>query len=76
MSKATALFAVALLLFVSLTHAARPEPSLPTHSPSKTQPAGLDSVESCDGVGEEECAIRRALADAHTDYIYTQDKQP
>lgn len=31
--------------------------------------------ESCEGVGEEECLMRRTLA-AHTDYIYTQKQKP
>ncbi|XP_024978392.1 uncharacterized protein LOC112515717 [Cynara cardunculus var. scolymus] len=32
--------------------------------------------ESCEGVGKEECLMRRTLVDAHLDYIYTQDKNP
>lgn len=31
--------------------------------------------ESCEGVGEEECLMRRTLA-AHIDYIYTQKNNP
>lgn len=31
--------------------------------------------ESCEGVGEDECLMRRTLA-AHTDYIYTQKQKP
>jgi len=30
---------------------------------------------SCEGLGEEECLMRRTLA-AHTDYIYTQKNNP
>ncbi|XP_077215623.1 phytosulfokines 3-like [Tasmannia lanceolata] len=67
MSK-NSLFVVALFLLLSLSYAARPEP--------KTQQEGfgsenLDANEVCEGVGEEECLMRRTLV-AHTDYIYTQ----
>ena len=31
--------------------------------------------ETCGGVGEEECLMRRTLA-AHLDYIYTQNHKP
>lgn len=31
--------------------------------------------ESCKGIGEEECLMRRTLA-AHLDYIYTQKENP
>ncbi|XP_010273404.1 PREDICTED: phytosulfokines [Nelumbo nucifera] len=75
MSKATALFVVALLLFVSLTQAARPEPTLPNDSVVNTQPGDDADVHvdvTCDGIGEDECLMRRTLT-AHTDYIYTQD---
>lgn len=29
------------------------------------------AVEDCEGIGEDECLMRRTLT-AHTDYIYTQ----
>ena len=32
-------------------------------------------AESCEGLGEEECLMRRTLA-AHVDYIYTQKHKP
>ncbi|TKY51051.1 Phytosulfokines 3 [Spatholobus suberectus] len=35
----------------------------------------LDVEETCDGIGEEECLMRRTLV-AHTDYIYTQKHNP
>ncbi|KAL5194970.1 Phytosulfokines 3 [Glycine soja] len=35
----------------------------------------LDVEETCDGIGEEECLMRRTLV-AHTDYIYTQKHKP
>ncbi|XP_077233883.1 phytosulfokines-like [Tasmannia lanceolata] len=80
MSKNT-LLSIALLFLFSLSYAARHEPLHPTDSPQKTQHGGfgeenLDANEGCEGVGEEECLMRRTLV-AHTDYIYTQgNKNP
>lgn len=39
------------------------------------QETEADTVEeeSCKGIGEEECLIRRSDLVAHTDYIYTQN---
>ncbi|XP_042495740.1 phytosulfokines-like [Macadamia integrifolia] len=77
----TTLFLVALILFASLTcTAARPDPALPNDSLVKTKHANpvaknADELESCDGIGKEECLMRRSL-NAHTDYIYTQDANP
>nr|XP_043627247.1 phytosulfokines-like [Erigeron canadensis] len=34
----------------------------------------MTKEEICEG--DEECLMRRTLADAHLDYIYTQNKQP
>ncbi|KAM5578818.1 hypothetical protein ABKV19_008902 [Rosa sericea] len=70
----------ALLLFLSLTSTAREMPSSPDVSTMKVQPedAQVEKVmaeESCEGVGEEECLMRRTLA-AHIDYIYTQKNNP
>ena len=31
--------------------------------------------ENCEGLGEDECLMRRTLA-AHIDYIYTQKEKP
>ncbi|CAH1413391.1 unnamed protein product [Lactuca virosa] len=72
MSKATALFLLlSLLLFSSsLSSASRPEPTT-TRTPSKD----VEIEEGCDGVGEEECMMRRTLV-AHLDYIYTQKANP
>lgn len=33
-----------------------------------------DAEENCDGIGEDECLLRRTL-EAHTDYIYTQNNK-
>ncbi|XP_065873440.1 phytosulfokines 3-like [Euphorbia lathyris] len=73
--KVVSLFLVALLLCSSgLTFAGRPQPAFSNGSTVKSQNQGVEA-ESCDGVGEEECLMRRTLA-AHTDYIYTQNHNP
>ncbi|KAL6573071.1 hypothetical protein OROHE_002547 [Orobanche hederae] len=73
MSKAT-IFFIAALLFFSLCSAARPDPT----SRNKVSDAGNENEEaqvdeSCHGVGEDECFMRRSL-DAHIDYI--SEKKP
>ncbi|KAL6209981.1 hypothetical protein ACLB2K_020919 [Fragaria x ananassa] len=74
----------ALLLFLSITSTAREMPSSsPDVTTMKVQHEGLKDAEvekvmaeeSCEGVGEEECLMRRTLA-AHIDYIYTQKNNP
>ncbi|GLU09022.1 hypothetical protein SLE2022_259020 [Rubroshorea leprosula] len=63
-----------LLLFFGLTSASRSEPLYSgVTSPVITQHEEVQAEESgCDdGVGEEECLIRRTLT-AHIDYVYTQ----
>ncbi|PIA29479.1 hypothetical protein AQUCO_06000083v1 [Aquilegia coerulea] len=80
MAKLTSLFFIVLLLCFTLSFAARPNPDH-KDSQSKTQHAaiakdkGVKVDESCEGMGEEDCLMRRTLA-AHTDYIYTQDADP
>ncbi|XAR52946.1 hypothetical protein NMG60_11021288 [Bertholletia excelsa] len=78
MSKLRALFTV-VLLFFAITCSARREPSFHNVTTVETQhvDVGVDQTDdSCVGVGEEECLMRRTLA-AHLDYIYTQkQKQP
>ncbi|KAJ8640768.1 hypothetical protein MRB53_017462 [Persea americana] len=75
MSKSTLL--PTLFLLFSLTIASRPGTALGGRNPpQQTQQLGMYEVnmdvgEGCEGVGEEECLMRRTLA-AHTDYIYTQ----
>ncbi|GKU94929.1 hypothetical protein SLEP1_g8350 [Rubroshorea leprosula] len=66
-----------LLLCTTFTYAARPEPAFANHTPEKTQLEDEVVVkESCEGVGEEDCLMRRNLA-IHLDYVYTQKhKQP
>ncbi|XP_021911419.1 phytosulfokines 3 [Carica papaya] len=81
MAKFTTLFMIALLLCATLSYAARPDPvffSASSASPVKTQFEGVEgemAEESCEGLGEEECLMRRTLV-AHTDYIYTQKQKP
>ncbi|XP_031115273.1 phytosulfokines-like [Ipomoea triloba] len=71
-SKTTTFFIVALLLLFTLSSASRPLPeSREATTLNKTQHEVIEKEESCKGVGEEECLMRRTLA-AHLDYIYTQ----
>ncbi|PON40511.1 Phytosulfokine [Parasponia andersonii] len=80
------LFVLSLLLFFSVTCRARAGPvfSNSDNRNPTTDKVGHGSIneaedvmveESCEGVGEEECLMRRTLA-AHTDYIYTQKQKP
>ncbi|GAV57740.1 PSK domain-containing protein, partial [Cephalotus follicularis] len=69
-TKFTTLFILALFLCSTLTYAARPEPASPTKTQQVERGEMVES-ESCEGVAEEECLMRRTLA-AHLDYIYTQ----
>ncbi|KAI3423164.1 Phytosulfokine-beta [Psidium guajava] len=83
MAKMTTLFLTSLLLLCTISSCfARPEPVFLDVNPVETNHMGVaaehgDDVldESCKGVGEEECLLRRTLA-AHTDYIYTQKHHP
>ncbi|KAK3231199.1 hypothetical protein Dsin_003080 [Dipteronia sinensis] len=75
MSKQSTLFIVALLSISMLAYyaTARPEPSL-----KKSHFEEIDGAEkevNCEGVGKEECLMRRTLV-AHVDYIYTQKHHP
>ncbi|KAL5187525.1 Phytosulfokine [Glycine soja] len=73
MTKVTALF-FTLLLSSMLVHAMsiRPEPAFHQESLAKPHQQSAEAVdESCEGVGEDECLMRRTFA-AHVDYIYTQ----
>ncbi|KAH7850960.1 hypothetical protein Vadar_005239 [Vaccinium darrowii] len=73
---------LALLLCSTLSYSARPLPHPLEDSPVETHHGGVDArktgaavEESCEGVGDEECLMRRTLA-AHIDYIYTQKQKP
>ncbi|KAK4262431.1 hypothetical protein QN277_027990 [Acacia crassicarpa] len=79
MAKIAALFFTALFLCSMLAHATRPVPN--EELSAKTQHLGVEAghddgvLESCEGVSEDECLMRRTLA-AHLDYIYTQKHKP
>ncbi|KAH7832899.1 hypothetical protein Vadar_001179 [Vaccinium darrowii] len=77
MSKVSTFCMVALLLFFALTCTARPGPAFPDVTPMKIEhgDAEVGGEVNCEGVGEEECLMRRTLA-AHVDYIYTQKQKP
>ncbi|KAK6945958.1 Phytosulfokine [Dillenia turbinata] len=78
--RSTHCMVVLLLLFYTLSSVvARPEPMVLHDSPVSLQKRDKgENVEveaSCEGVGEEECLMRRTLA-AQIDYIYTQKNNP
>ncbi|CDP02627.1 unnamed protein product [Coffea canephora] len=81
MAKFVSFFTVALLFsLLSLSFAGRPEPAFVDATLMKTQQHEVEAKqaemeETCGGVGEEECLMRRTLA-AHLDYIYTQNHKP
>ncbi|XP_030538884.2 phytosulfokines 3-like [Rhodamnia argentea] len=83
MAKITTLFLTCLLLLCALSSSfALPEPVSLDVTPVETNRVGVATErgdelldESCKGVGEEECLVRRTLA-AHLDYIYTQKHHP
>ncbi|KAL3726249.1 hypothetical protein ACJRO7_031176 [Eucalyptus globulus] len=83
MAKITTLFLTSLLLLCTISSCfARPEPAFLDVTPVDTKHAGVETKrddelldDSCKGVGEEECLVRRTLA-AHIDYIYTQKHHP
>ncbi|MBA0608385.1 hypothetical protein Godav_020614 [Gossypium davidsonii] len=65
-----------LTLFVStLSFAARTAPPFPANTQQQEAQGVVEVEDSCEGVAEEECLMRRTLA-AHTDYIYTQNHNP
>ncbi|XP_022768624.1 phytosulfokines-like [Durio zibethinus] len=75
MSKLSTFFIAALLLNFMLSYAARPEPALPLTQHKGFEAEKVDVDENCEGVGKDECLMRRTLA-AHVDYIYTQHHKP
>ncbi|GMI91076.1 phytosulfokine 4 precursor [Hibiscus trionum] len=70
MSKLRNFFVAALLLNFMLCYAAFP---LTEHQGVEAKKVDID--ENCEGVGKEECLMRRTLA-AHVDYIYTRNHKP
>ncbi|XP_022845433.1 phytosulfokines-like [Olea europaea var. sylvestris] len=82
MSNVTTLCIITLLFLTSSHTRARPEPtfrgvtSMETHRRDNEEHMVDVDQKSCDGIGEDECMMRRTL-EAHLDYIYTQkQKQP
>ncbi|KAL5716466.1 hypothetical protein ACHQM5_018153 [Ranunculus cassubicifolius] len=80
MPKRTTLFLITLLVsFTVLNAAARLNPMEVKDSSSITQEKDvqtgeniIDIEESCGGIGEDECLMRRTLQ-GRSDYIYTQE---
>ncbi|KAJ9166362.1 hypothetical protein P3X46_021132 [Hevea brasiliensis] len=70
MSKLGTIFALVLVLTLVVIHAARQEPGFASDS-LNVKAEKAETEESCEGVEEDECLIRRTLV-AHVDYIYTQ----
>ncbi|KAF9678001.1 hypothetical protein SADUNF_Sadunf08G0166500 [Salix dunnii] len=74
-----------LLSSFPLTYAARPEPTFADVTPVETlhevyhmimaEAESADVEKSCEGVGEDECLVRRTLT-AQNDHIYTQKHKP
>ncbi|XVF64213.1 hypothetical protein PTKIN_Ptkin09bG0150100 [Pterospermum kingtungense] len=76
MAKLCTLLIAALLVNFVLSYAARPQPALPLIQHEEIEGEKLvDIDENCEGVGKENCLMRRTLA-AHVDYIYTQNHKP
>ncbi|PWA80772.1 phytosulfokine [Artemisia annua] len=75
MSRATTLFIILSLLILSSTLSSSARPAPITTAATKTPTEGDEVEEGCDGIGEQECLMRRTLV-AHLDYIYTQKKNP
>ncbi|KAE8695971.1 Phytosulfokine [Hibiscus syriacus] len=73
MAKLATFLVLTLLLVSTLSFAARSGPALHTAKIQGDQGIAVD--DNCDGLGEEECLMRRTLA-AHVDYIYTQEHNP
>ncbi|KAJ1386678.1 Phytosulfokine [Sesbania bispinosa] len=78
--KVSVCMATFFFLFLTLTYAARPGPAASNVISKNIQHGVLEETmanieETCQGIGEEECLMRRTLA-AHTDYIYTQKQKP
>ncbi|URE48710.1 Phytosulfokine precursor protein (PSK) [Musa troglodytarum] len=75
MSKEATFVFISFLLFASfLAHAGgRPVPVDPKETRLQdVEKEMAERGEECEGVGEDECLMRRTLV-AHTDYIYTQE---
>ncbi|XVF01407.1 hypothetical protein REPUB_Repub04eG0086700 [Reevesia pubescens] len=80
-SKVSGICMIMFLLFFTLSSAAtaRPEPQSSVQYANTQHLDGeaekVEVEDGCEGIGEEECLMRRTLA-AHIDYIYTQETKP
>ncbi|KAL1317062.1 hypothetical protein HN51_069177 [Arachis hypogaea] len=78
--KSVSTAAVFFSFLLTLAYAGRPAPATAPGSAScfdvssNIQNEVLEEKDTCEGMGKEECLMRRTLA-AHIDYIYTQKKQ-
>ncbi|GMN35886.1 hypothetical protein TIFTF001_005608 [Ficus carica] len=80
MAKFITFFMLTLLLSSALVLAARSDSSFTANPRITTEQENIevekvDEDETCEGVGKEECLMRRTL-NAHLDYIYTQKQKP
>ncbi|KAI3519360.1 hypothetical protein L1887_08409 [Cichorium endivia] len=66
---------LALLLFSTPPYTARLTAATMTKHQNKGSGETAKIEEGCEGIGEEECLMRRTLV-AHIDYIYTQNQTP
>ncbi|GJW13956.1 phytosulfokines 3 [Tanacetum coccineum] len=78
MSRSITLFLILALFLCSTTsyaarHKAADNKMRRHQNEGRGEPAEIAEV--CEGIGEEECLMRRTLI-AHSDYIYTQNKTP
>nr|XP_009802460.1 PREDICTED: phytosulfokines-like [Nicotiana sylvestris] len=82
MAKLSTFCMISFLLLLTLTCASSRPMSTPYHDVTPMEhskdkaTAKVEVDDRCEGLGEEECLMRRTL-EAHLDYIYTQrHKQP
>ncbi|EXB63115.1 Phytosulfokines 3 [Morus notabilis] len=77
MAKFITFFMLTILLSSALVFAGRPYPAFNPRITGQQQNIEAKKVEDdqCEGVGKEECLMRRTLV-AHLDYIYTQEQKP
>ncbi|XP_039137374.1 phytosulfokines-like [Dioscorea cayenensis subsp. rotundata] len=66
-------FPLAILCLLLISRSVPSDPKTTKEVVEKASPEAVE--ESCEGVGDEECLMRRTLS-AHIDYIYTQGKKP
>ncbi|KAF8034909.1 hypothetical protein BT93_C1053 [Corymbia citriodora subsp. variegata] len=75
-SKVALAFSLLTLLLISdVSRAAWPVPTGADAGVDGEAEKVEEVEQSCEGIGEEECLMRRTL-EAHLDYIYTQKQKP